>query len=227
MYRNYCLNRQIPATHKIKPTSFYILTSKLTHSDPKLREAVDYVTGFLINDSFKTVENIIVYVKSATENKDWIQQMELVRRYLKYDFEKGILIQHKCPAHDFAFGLGTGSDNNLDGNTEQFSWMQTTKLFFHQLTNVILSFPKDQDSAVRALQGAKEKAILFMGHHLPVLNQQKSVDKTLESIRQNFLNGITECLVTIDYKMKLDTVKYAITTCIETRWDRHPNYRKA
>ena len=74
-----------------------MLTAKLTHSDPKLRKAVDYVTGFLINDNFKTIENIIFYyVKSATEKKDWIQKKELVRRYLKYDFEKGILRQHKC-----------------------------------------------------------------------------------------------------------------------------------
>jgi hypothetical protein len=39
--------------------------------------------------------------------------MELVRRYLKYDLEKSIWNQQKCPAHDLAFGLGIGSNNNL------------------------------------------------------------------------------------------------------------------
>ncbi len=96
------------------------MTSKLTHADPKLRKAVDFVTGFLINDNFKNVENILFhFVKSGTEKQDWIQNMELVRRYLKYDFEKGIWKQQKCPAHDLAFGLGIGSNNNLVGKTEQ------------------------------------------------------------------------------------------------------------
>ncbi len=44
---------------------------------------MDYVTGFLINDNFRNVENILFdFVKSGTEKQDWIQNMELVRRYL-------------------------------------------------------------------------------------------------------------------------------------------------
>jgi hypothetical protein len=71
MYKNYCSNRQIPAAHKLKKTPFFKLTSKLTHADPKLRKAVDYVTVFLINDNFKNVENILFHFgKSGTEKKD-------------------------------------------------------------------------------------------------------------------------------------------------------------
>lgn len=88
------------------------------------------------------------------------------------------------------------------------SWMQITTFFFHQLNNIILSSPEDQDSAVRTLRGAQEKAILFMGHRLRVINQQVAIEQTLDSIRQHFLNGITECFVTIDYKMKLDPIYY-------------------
>jgi hypothetical protein len=45
--------------------------------------------------------------------------MELVSGYLKYDIEKGILKQQKCPAPGLAFELGIGSDNKLVGKTEK------------------------------------------------------------------------------------------------------------
>lgn len=73
---------------------------------------------------------------------------------------------------------------------------------------MILSSPEDHDSAITALQGAHEKAILFMGHRLRMVNQQVAIEKTLDSMRQNFLHGITECVITIDYKMKLDPIYY-------------------
>ena len=179
IYRDYYLNRQIPAKHKLKRTSFYKLTAKLTHSDPKLRKAMDYVTGFLINDYFNNVENIILhFVKTSTAKKDWIKNMELVGRYLKYDFEKGISNQQKCPARGLAFGLGIGSDNNLVGKTKQMCGeCKFLQYFFNRLNNIILSSPQDNESALTALRGAHEKAILYMGHLLRVLNQQMAIEK--------------------------------------------------
>lgn len=47
-----------------------------------------------------------------------------------------------------------------------------------------------------------------MGHRLRMVNQQVAIEKTLDSMRQNFLHGITECVITIDYKMKLDPIYY-------------------
>ena len=135
--------------------------------------------------------------------------MELVRRYLKYDFEKGISNQQKCRARGLAFGLGIDSDNNLVGKSKQMcDECKFLQYFFNRLNNIILSSPQDNESALRAFRGAHEKAILYMGHRLCVLNQQVAIEKTLDSMRQNFLNGITECFVTIDYKMKLDPIYY-------------------
>ena len=45
--------------------------------------------------------------------------MELVSKYLKYDFEKDISKQQKCPTPGLAFELGIGSENSLFGKTEQ------------------------------------------------------------------------------------------------------------
>jgi hypothetical protein len=154
---------------------------------------MDYVTGFLINDYSKNVENIILYfVKTSTEKKDLIENMEIVRRYLKYDFENGISNQQKCPARGLAFGLGIGSDNNVVGKTKQMCGeCKFLQYFFNRLNNIILSSPQDNESALTALRGAHEKAILYMGHLLRVLNQQMAIEKkTLDSMRQIFLNEL-------------------------------------
>ena len=114
MYRNYCANQQIPPIHKLKRTAFYMITSKLTHADPKLRKSVDYVTRFLINDNFKIIENVINhFMRSAIEKEKIIRKMELVRRFLKYDFDKGVAGHSNCKAHDFSLGLGFPSDTTL------------------------------------------------------------------------------------------------------------------
>jgi hypothetical protein len=95
------------------------------------------------------------------------------------------------------------------GKTEQLCHgCKLLHYFFHQLNNVILSSPQDHDSAITALRGAQEKDILFMGHRLRVVNQRVAIEKTLDSMRQNFLHGITECVITSDYKMKLDSIYY-------------------
>ena len=41
---------------KFRRTSFLELVSAITHKDPQLRSAVDYVTGTLINENFETIE---------------------------------------------------------------------------------------------------------------------------------------------------------------------------
>ena len=47
-----------------------MITSKLTHADRKLRKEVDYVTGFLINDNFKIIEDVINhFMRSAIEKE--------------------------------------------------------------------------------------------------------------------------------------------------------------
>jgi hypothetical protein len=78
MYQNYCANQQIPEIHTLTRTAFYMITSKLRHEDPKLRKAVDYVTGFLINGNFRIIETVINhFMRSATEKKI-IRKLELV-----------------------------------------------------------------------------------------------------------------------------------------------------
>ena len=47
-----------------------MITSKFTHADPKLPKTVDYVTGFLKNDNFKIIVDVINhFMRSAIKNE--------------------------------------------------------------------------------------------------------------------------------------------------------------
>jgi hypothetical protein len=60
-----------------------------------------------------------------------------------------------------------------------------------------------------AVSDCQEKAVLFMAHRMRVVNQQVSIQKVLNIMKMNCVNyGTKQCVVTIDYKMKLDPIYY-------------------
>ena len=88
------------------------------------------------------------------------------------------------------------------------SWICTAAFFFNELSSIIINSGEENYSALNALRGAHEKAILFKAHRLRVLNQQTSIEKAIDAMRKNYINGIIECFITKDYKMKLDPIYY-------------------
>lgn len=60
-----------------------------------------------------------------------------------------------------------------------------------------------------AVRDCQDNAVIFMGHIMRVINQQVSIQKLLNVMKTNCVNyGTKECVITIDYKMKLDPIYY-------------------
>ena len=135
--------------------------------------------------------------------------MELVQRLLKCDFGKGVAGHSNCEAHDFSLGLGFQSVATLEEKKNDFCrGYVLLHFFFNELSSIIINSGEENYSALNALRGAHEKAILFKAHRLRVLNQQKSIEKAIDAMRKNYINGIIECFITKDYKLKLDPIYY-------------------
>jgi hypothetical protein len=66
----------------INRTNFLKLASALTHKDQKLRRAVDYVTGFLENENFNTIQGLLNSFFLLAKKKEIEEEIELARRYL-------------------------------------------------------------------------------------------------------------------------------------------------
>ena len=184
-----------------------MIADTLTHSDAILRRAVDYVTGFLVNDSFAIIEKLITHFSgSATERQRLLVEMEVWKRYLTYGFNKGVVEKIPCTAHDIRYGLGedrTAPENLCDSCRNLFCC-------FHYLKgkNDGSGFDAAQ-SAIKALIGCEEKAMLYMGHRMRVTNQQMSIQKIFDHMKDECVNnGKKLCVITLDYKMKLDPLYF-------------------
>jgi hypothetical protein len=79
--------------------------------------------------------------------------------------------------------------------------------FFHRLIRKIDSAEQQEESARMTVRDCQENAVIFMGHRMRVINQQVSIQKLLNVMKMNCVSyGTKECVITIDYKMKLDPI---------------------
>ena len=210
MFAKYLIDNTVKTQTRIpiNRTNFLKLASALTHKDQKLRRAVDYVTGFLVNDNFSTIQRLIDSFFLPTKKKEIGEEIELARRYLKYGFSDNLTnMSSTCAAHQLAFGLGFGTDIDVTNFCSSCS-----HLFYcmHYLTSTVSNFEPFNESALKAVKGCTEKVTLFMGHRIRVTNQQIEIQKILDSMKDRCLSGekSNECLITIDYKMKLEPIYY-------------------
>ena len=92
MFAKYLIDNTVKTQTRIpiNRTNFLKLASALTHKDQKLRRAVDYVTGFLVNDNFSTIQRLIDSFFLPTKKKEIGEEIELARRYLKYGFSDNL-----------------------------------------------------------------------------------------------------------------------------------------
>jgi hypothetical protein len=208
IYENYVksVTTRNPEEQQLKRSSFLNVVSALTHCDAKLRKAVDYVTGFLINDNFAVIYKLIdAYFDRGEEKRELLREVESAHKYLKYGFNGD---NDDCIAHRVSFALG-GEDEPIDA-TATCSNCRHLFFIFQYLKNFILNSTLPQHSALTALDGCQMKAQLFMGHRLRVLNQQTAIRKMHTEMERNCLhNGFSnECVVLLDYKMKFEPVYF-------------------
>lgn len=84
------------------------MLTAVTHKGTELRQAVDYVTSFLVNDNFDLVKRMIEdLIPSEEIRSKQKEEMELARRYLKYGFDESLFKNEEisCPIHGASFDL--------------------------------------------------------------------------------------------------------------------------
>lgn len=112
-----------------------------------------------------------------------------------------------CAAHQLTFGLGFGTEIDVTN-----CCASCNNLFYcmHYLKSTISNFKTFNESALKAVKGCTEKVTLFMGHRIRAINQQIEIQKIMDSMKHRCLCGKKshECLITIDYKMKLKPIYY-------------------
>ena len=211
MFSNYI--RDSSNGNEIKRATFFRLASTLTHVDTQLRRAVDYVSGFLVNDNFATITRLAdSFIQEPELKKEFHVELEIARRYMKYGFNA--LAQNcDCIAHNILYGL---SSNSGERTYEKASCVGCKHLFYiiQQLRNAIQNSRNEdveiQKSAIRALEGCNTKMLLFLGHRLRVMNQQVAIKNMFLGMEHRCEQNKTsdECVIVVDYKMKFEPCYY-------------------
>jgi len=198
---------------RLSKSSFLRVLTTVTHKGTELRQAVDYVTGFLVNDNFDLVKRMIADLipSEETRNKQE-EEMELARRYLKYGFDESLFNPEEtaCPIHDTSFGLtkeAVAISSTAQHVLPNCIGCKHLFFFFQNLSSIFSETAADRSVSI-ALQNCLLKAKLFMGHRVRVVNQQRAIKALYEEMKIHCIEkGFSEiALIIIDFKMKLDPI---------------------
>lgn len=191
----------------ISSTTFYRIAARITAGGTKLRKAVDYVVGFLVNDSFRKLKALgeSLDMPSARISED----IDILSSYMKYGFDQRVkdTTCTPCQLHDIGYGLDpkkhhVGTSSICDDCTA----------VFHIFAKVrrLLELKGGPPETLKITDDCSEKARLFFGHRLRVINQQIAVQKLVDAMEERCVStGISgEAIVTLDFKMKLEPLYY-------------------
>ena len=113
MWKAYINSSIVTVFGRLSEASFLRVVNAVTHGNDRILSAVDYVTGFLINDNFKLIEAIIQHF-SATEpqRKHLVKGMGISRNFMKNQYATGHASQEgdNCASHSVEYGLAIEPD---------------------------------------------------------------------------------------------------------------------
>lgn len=195
----------------LSASTFYRIISAITAGDTKLRKAVDYVVGFLVDDPFELLKNVVSTLAYIDVEK-LLADMEVVRAYLKYGFDYRVREQpKKCRLHSIEYGLAPPNFVLNDDSLSNTICMDCKRLFhFYDNIKLFLTSSSAHASATDIVDASSEKARLFLGHRLRVVNQQKAIAQLIEDMQKRCLESkwSDECVITLDFKMKLEPMYF-------------------
>lgn len=194
-------------TNYLSRTTFYRIISTLTSFDPRLRTAVDYVTGFLVNDPENLLSRLIGQLNGDNCKEKFLKDLEWVTTYLKYGFERHIWNKTPCLLHDTEYGLNIQQVNRQ--NDCVCNNCCSLFNFYARLKNVLVEIGAVA-SAIEVVQECSLKAKLFLGHKLRVINQQMKLQQMKDDMQASCIahEGSAEAIVLLDFKMKFEPIYF-------------------
>jgi hypothetical protein len=203
-------NEEIANTNTVSKSSFHRIISRLTSGGARSRKAVDYVSGFLVNDTFDVITQMIN--APTVGNKDaarMTEMLERVRIYLKYGFDYHV----KDPTIECRLRLlnhGLSKPNEAVGFVVPVCYMCLQAFStFEQLKTLLSGHVSDQ-SLQHVLSDCSNKAKLYLAHRVRVINQQMAIAQVVQDIRADCaVSGCcSKALVVVDFKMKQEPMYF-------------------
>jgi hypothetical protein len=209
-YNAYVENMSQDPFGLLSKSSFLRILKTITKGNDKILSAVDYVTGFLINDNFRLIERIIKSFCITTESrKKFLNLMNLSKNFLKNQYNSHIERADSCASHGIIYGLDPSADQtnkNMDCNACKFPFY-----FLAELRKIVHESDGEPKSRVlEVLNDCEKKMLLYMAHRVRVLNQQRKIEALHEEMKLDCISKkkTEKALLIIDFKMKYESKYY-------------------
>jgi hypothetical protein len=196
----------------VSKSIFYELASILTNGEVQARSAVDYVSGFLLNDNFGLLSRIIHDILPSNF-EDLSRKMEILKAWLKYGtvghFE-AIAGENDppCARHLIKFGLMRPANTSTCSLPVSCSCCHALHHFIAHVKQRLVESAADENT-LGVVADCHVKLELFLGHCLRVLNQQRELHDLFSDMQSRCVeNKATEALVVIDFKMKAEPIYF-------------------
>ena len=194
----------------IGKTSFFNILNELTCDSTRIVRAVDYVTGFLVNDTINNLSRIMLeFTSSERRREDYSRRIAFCKNFLKYVYNSHLRKECEALTHSITHGLSTDSEQALHPSC--LGCKAPFKLVDDIMDECIESSGADE-SVKDVLLECRTKFHLFMGHRIRVTNQQMHIQKIHDDIRASCprrTNGsTTKGILLVDFKMKFESLYF-------------------
>lgn len=190
-------------------STFYRLAGVLTHGEVESRCAVDYVTGFLVNDTFGILERIVRELL-PDESGELLPKLTILRAWLKYGSGFDIDDESqpdflKCPTHQVEYGLSMTRHADTCPRPVCCGPCVAMRALMDKIS-YLLTMAEVDATTLGVLKDSYKKMELFLGHRIRVRNQQRALREAAANMKARCTDEkrSNEAIVILDFKMKLE-----------------------
>ena len=196
----------------IKLATFYKICKILTSSDQGMLTLIDYVTLMLVNETCKTLQNIIHKAVTNKHRHKCTNYVKVAKNFMKISLR--IMFQRMMMIvffHEFLYALSRDyidrENNNDNGCKLPFFVCNHIKQLVINNDFIESDWEHIQKDAVQVIDDIAQKFKLFLAHQTRCGCQQSAIAKIENDIKELCVrsNGSTiNSMIIIDFKMKYE-----------------------
>ena len=224
MFKKHKESNNIKLEPHLKRTAFFQICNAVTSSEEIIVGSIDYVMSLLLSEPIELMQDIVNKFFVNDTKQKFTTYLNSLTQFLKYTYNKHILLQDESCTHGLEYGLGRISSTYDISNEikKQVTCVHcrfpsyVCKTIESKIVDSNLDFNSDMiRDAITVCKDTETKLHLYMGHKMRCKNQQLSIaniDKTM--IQRLKDSGGTDVLslIVADFKMKYEPQSSRETT---------------
>ena len=224
MYKKHEQSTNTKLEPHLKRTAFIQICNAITSSEEIVVGSIDYVMSLLLSEPIELMQDIVNKFFLNEEKQKFSTYLNSLTHFLKYTYNKHILIDDDSCTHGLQYGLGRISSSYELSNEirKEVTCVHcrfpsyVCKTIESKILDSNLDIESDMiQDAITVCKDTETKLHLYMGHKMRCKNQQISIANIEKTMIQRLMDsdGLDILsLVVADFKMKFEPQSSRETT---------------